>query len=119
MASLTYDSILRLNVFSDRHKIAISDVNGDYLYEDLYLRSWDLAQGIKDLLGHDVSSARVCLFCPGSMSHVMAVWATWMAGQVAVPLCPSTDQARVEHVIMDTKADLVITTVDQVSKVYI
>jgi len=106
------------NVERHRHKIAISDVNGDYLYEDLYLRSWDLAQGIKDLLGHDVSSARVCLFCPGSMSHVMAVWATWMAGQVAVPLCPSTDQARVEHVIMDTKADLVITTVDQVSRVH-
>lgn len=43
----------------------------------------------------------------------MGVWATWMTGHVAVPLCPSSDQARVEHVIMDTKADLVITTVDQ------
>ena len=90
-------------------------MNGDYLYEDLYLRSWDLATGIRDLLGHDVTSARVCLFCPGSMSHVMGVWATWMAGHVAVPLCPSSDQARLEHVIMDTKADLVITTVDQVN----
>lgn len=106
------------NVERHRHKIAISDANGDYLYEDLYLRSWELAQGIKDLIGNDVTSARVCLFCPGTLSHVMGVWATWMAGHVAVPLCPSSDQARVEHVIMDTKADLVITTVDQVSRIH-
>ena len=39
------------NVNVDRHKVAISDVHGEYLYEDLYLRSWDLAQGIRDLLG--------------------------------------------------------------------
>lgn len=106
------------NVERHRHKIAISDANGDYLYEDLYLRSWELAQGIKDLIGNDVTSARVCLFCPGTLSHVMGVWATWMAGHVAAPLCPSSDQARVEHVIMDTKADLVITTVDQVSRIH-
>lgn len=106
------------NVERHRYKTAISDANGDYLYEDLYLRSWELAQGIKDLIGHDLTSSRVCLFCPGSLSHVMGVWATWMTGHVAVPLCPSSDQARVEHVIMDTKADLVITTVDQVSRVH-
>ena len=128
-------------------------MHGDYLYEDLYLRSWDLAQGIRDLLGklsqqhtschttchsldlaldirnllnvhHNtisgynnsisgvqatrrprracVSSAGKlsqlsyklslsCLLC-SSMSHVMGTWAAWMAGHVAVPLCPSSDQ---------------------------
>ena len=27
-------------------RVAISDVHGDYTYEDVYLRSWDLAKGI-------------------------------------------------------------------------
>ena len=128
-------------------------MHGDYLYEDLYLRSWDLAQGIRDLLGklsqlsyklslscHSLDLAkgfhkllgvrhstisdynnsisgvqdtrrprRACVCSAGklsqlsfklslsclpcsSMSHVMGTWAAWMAGHVAVPLCPSSDQ---------------------------
>ena len=37
-------------------KVAVSDVYGDFTYEDVYLRSWDLAKGILGLLG------QVCLF---------------------------------------------------------
>ena len=32
-------------------KVAVSDVYGDFTYEDVYLRSWDLAKGILGLLG--------------------------------------------------------------------
>ena len=39
-------------------KVAVSDVYGDFTYEDVYLRSWDLAKGILGLLG------QVCL--PGT-----------------------------------------------------
>jgi len=36
------------NVELHRHKVAISDLSADYLYEDVYLRSWDLARAIAD-----------------------------------------------------------------------
>ena len=32
-------------------KVAVSDVCGDFTYEDVYLRSWDLAKGILGILG--------------------------------------------------------------------
>ena len=34
-----------------KSKVAVSDVYGDFTYEDVYLRSWDLAKGILGLLG--------------------------------------------------------------------
>ena len=101
-----------------RQKIAVSDGNGDYLYEDVYLRSWDLAKGILDLFGDSGPSRRICLLCPPDLTHVIATWSCWMSGHVAVPLCPSSQQDRLEHVIMESQSDLVITTVDQVNKIH-
>jgi len=44
------------NIELYRQRIALSDVNGDYLYEDLYMRSWDLAKGIIGLLGDNTQT---------------------------------------------------------------
>merc|ERR1719147_276014 len=85
-----------------RSKIAVSDVNGDYLYEDVYLRSWDLAKGIIGLLGDNNQGKRICFLCPSGLTHVITSWACWMSGNVAVPLCPGSDQARLEHLMMDS-----------------
>merc|ERR1712121_167903 len=65
---------------SHRDKIAISDVNGDYLYEDVYMRSWDLAKSLLGLLG-DTSSYehRICFLCPSGLTHVICSWACWMS----------------------------------------
>jgi len=106
------------NVELFRNKIAVSDGNGDYLYEDVYQRSWDLAKGILDLLGDSSPNRRVCLLCPPDLTHVLATWSCWMSGHVAVPLCPSSHQDRLEHVIMESQSDLVITTVDQVNRIH-
>lgn len=101
-----------------RSKIAVSDVNGDYLYEDVYLRSWDLAQGVIDLLGDSCTGRHVALLCPGGLGHVISVWSCWLSGHVAVPLCPSSDQERLEYQMMKTKCNLVITTPDQVNRIH-
>ena len=98
-----------------RNKIAISDVNGDYLYEDVYMRSWDLAKGIIGLLGDNCQGRRICFLCPSGLTHVITSWACWMSGNVAVPLCPTSDQARLEHLMMDSSCSVVVTTKDQVS----
>merc|ERR1712142_1401778 len=101
-----------------RNKIAISDVNGDYLYEDVYMRSWDLAKGIIGLLGDNNQGKRICFLCPSGLTHVITSWACWMSGNVAVPLCPSSDQARLEHLMMDSSCSVVVTTKDQVERVH-
>jgi len=101
-----------------RNKIAISDVNGDYLYEDVYMRSWDLAKGIIGLLGDSNQGHRICFLCPSGLTHVITSWACWMSGNVAVPLCPSSDQARLEHLMMDSSCSVVVTTKDQVERVH-
>jgi len=101
-----------------RNKIAISDVNGDYLYEDVYMRSWDLAKGIIGLLGDGSQGNRICFLCPSGLTHVITSWACWMSGNVAVPLCPGSDQARLEHLMMDSSCSVVVTTKDQVERVH-
>jgi len=101
-----------------RDKIAISDVNGDYLYEDVYMRSWDLAKGIIGLLGENNQNRRICFLCPNGLTHVITSWACWMSGNVAVPLCISSDQARLEHLVMDSGCSVVVTTKDQVERVH-
>jgi len=101
-----------------RNKIAISDVNGDYLYEDVYMRSWDLAKGIIGLLGDNCQGRRICFLCPSGLTHVITSWACWMSGNVAVPLCPTSDQARLEHLMMDSSCSVVVTTKDQVERVH-
>lgn len=101
-----------------RQRIALSDVNGDYLYEDLYMRSWDLAKGIIGLLGDNTQTRRICFLCPSGLTHVISTWACWMSGHVAVPLCPASDQARLEHLVMDAHCEMVITTKDLVSRVH-
>jgi len=101
-----------------RNKIAISDVNGDYLYEDVYMRSWDLAKGIIGLLGDNNQGKRICFLCPSGLTHVITSWACWMSGNVAVPLCPSSDKARLEHLVMDSSCSVVVTTKDQVERVH-
>lgn len=101
-----------------RNKVAISDVNGDYLYEDVYMRSWDLAKGIIGLLGDNNQGQRICFLCPSGLTHVITSWACWMSGNVAVPLCPSSDQVRLEHLMMDSSCSVVVTTKDQVERVH-
>lgn len=106
------------NIEAFRHKVALSNIHGDYLYEDVYMRSWDLAKGIVDLLGQDSPNKRICLLCPEDVTHVIAMWSCWLTGHTAVPLCPSRSQQRLEHIILDSKCDLVIVTAEHVNKVH-
>ena len=101
-----------------RHKIALSNLHGDYLYEDVYMRSWDLAKGIVDVLGQDSPQKKICFLCPEDVTHVIAMWSCWLTGHVAVPLCPSRSSQRLEHVILDSKCDMVIVTAEQINKVH-
>ena len=109
--------VWRLTIIFLRNKVAMSTSVGDYLYEDVYMRSWDLAKGINDMLGEGPRK-RICLLCPGDVTHVISMWSCWMTGHVAVPLCPSRSQERLETIIQDSNCDLVIATADQINRVH-
>jgi len=98
------------NIEQHRAKVAVSDVCGDFTYEDVYLRSWDLAKGILGILGQGGSGQRVAFLCPPGVTHVLATWACWLSGQVAVPLCPSSPLQRLHHQVADSTCSLVVTT---------
>jgi len=111
-------SIIQRNVEAYRNKIALSNIHGDYLYEDVYMRSWDLARGIVDLLGQDSPQKRICFLCPEDVTHIVGMWSCWLTGHIAVPLCPSRSQQRLEHIILDSKSDLIVVTAEHINKVH-
>lgn len=96
-----------------RNRIAITDQGGDYLYEDLYLRSWDLAKGLIGLLGNDWTNKKICVLCDTGLSHVITTWACWMTGNIVVPLPGNVTKDKLAFLIRDSGAPIVITTRSQ------
>jgi malonyl-CoA/methylmalonyl-CoA synthetase len=84
-------------------------------YRDLLQRSNDVALGLKAALGGSSKEFHAgCLGAPGMDSvrvgprvgilanaadYVAAQWGSWLAGCVAVPLCPAHSPAEMAHVI--------------------
>jgi len=101
-----------------RHKVAVSDQHGDYLFEDVYRRSWDLAKGILGLQGENNQNQRICFLCPNGITHVITSWACWMSGNTAVPLCTQHNQDKLKYVIQDSNCNVVVASKDQVDKVH-
>jgi malonyl-CoA/methylmalonyl-CoA synthetase len=101
-----------------RANVAVSDRDGEYLYEDVYQRSFDLALGIQGILGPETVHKNICFFCPNGVSYVLTLWACWMSGNVAVPLAKTLNEDSLEFQIQDSGCSLVITTKDLVDKIH-
>lgn len=95
--------------FGDR--IALVDQHGSHTYKDLYSRSLCLSREICQLRGcadRDLREERVSLLCSNDVSFVVAQWATWMSGGIAVPLCRKHPQAQLEYFIRDSRSSVVL-----------
>lgn len=95
--------------FGDR--IALVDQHGSHTYKDLYSRSLCLSREICRLRGcadRDLREERVSLLCSNDVSFVVAQWATWMSGGIAVPLCRKHPQAQLEYFIRDSRSSVVL-----------
>lgn len=88
--------------------IAIQDDSGAHSYAELLQRSEALAQLILADAG-DLNEARVAFLIPSSADYVIAQWAAWRAGGIAVPLCTSHPKPELEYVIDNAEVDIVIT----------
>lgn len=92
-------------------KVAIIDQNGKHTYRELYARSLQLSQEICKVLGHsgrDLKGERISFLCPNDASYVIAQWASWMSGGVAVPLYRKHPVSELEYFIQDSQSSLLV-----------
>lgn len=88
-------------------KIAIKDSKGEVSFNRLYLGAKKVAAKISNTCG-SASSKRVCFLCPNDSQYVIAQWAIWYSGQIAVPLSPRHPVELIEYYIKDCDASLLI-----------
>ncbi|NXE68442.1 ACSF3 synthetase, partial [Calcarius ornatus] len=108
----------RAPAFGD--KVAIVDQNGEHTYRDLLSRSLRLSQEICRLLqcpSRDVKEERISFLCPNDASYVVAQWAAWMSGAIAVPLYRKHPVPELEYVIQDSQSALLIAAEEFLGKI--
>ncbi|XP_071065136.1 malonate--CoA ligase ACSF3, mitochondrial isoform X3 [Dasypus novemcinctus] len=99
----------RALAFGDR--LAVVDQHGRHTYRELYQRSLRLSREILRLrgcAGGDLREERVSFLCANDASYLVAQWAAWMSGGVAVPLCRKHPATELEYFIRDSQSSLVI-----------
>ncbi|XP_071076142.1 malonate--CoA ligase ACSF3, mitochondrial isoform X6 [Desmodus rotundus] len=99
----------RALAFGDR--VALIDQHGRHTYKDLYCRSLRLSQKIcrlRECAGQDLREERIAFMCSNDVSYVIAQWASWMSGGIAVPLYRKHPQADLEYFIQDSRSSVVL-----------
>lgn len=101
--------------FGDR--IALFDQHGRHTYRDLYHHSLRLSLEICRLRGcldGDLRDERVSFLCSNDVSYVVAQWASWMSGGIAVPLFWKHPEAQLEYFIQDSRSSVVLASPEHV-----
>ncbi|KAM5134119.1 malonate--CoA ligase ACSF3, mitochondrial [Callospermophilus lateralis] len=99
----------RALAFGDR--LALVDQHGHHTYRDLYHRSLRLSREICRLcncVDGDLREERVSFLCANDVSYVIAQWASWMSGGIAVPLFRKHPEAQLEYFIRDSRSSVVV-----------
>ncbi|KAL5233492.1 hypothetical protein ACI65C_000902 [Semiaphis heraclei] len=89
--------------------IAVVDKSGEHTYSSIFNGSVTLSKVIEKYL-HGEIQERVAILCPNDASYVVAQWASWMSGQIIVPLSPLHPAAMLEYFISDSDAKVILTT---------
>ncbi|NXM67194.1 ACSF3 synthetase, partial [Serilophus lunatus] len=108
----------RALAFGDR--VAIIDQDGEHTYRELLGQSLRLCQHIWELLGcpsRDLKGERISFLCPNDASYVVAQWASWLSGGIAVPLYRKHPVPELEYVMQDSQSALLIAAHDYLGKV--
>ncbi|CAI6363957.1 unnamed protein product [Macrosiphum euphorbiae] len=91
------------------NNIAVVDKFGEHTYSSIFNSSVTLSKIIEKSL-HGEIQERVAILCPNDASYVVAQWASWMSGQIIVPLSPLHPAAMLEYFISDSDAKVILTT---------
>ncbi|XP_064414419.1 malonate--CoA ligase ACSF3, mitochondrial isoform X3 [Latimeria chalumnae] len=117
-AGRTAPVFVRALNFTDR--LAVVDGHGGHTYGDLCGRSLRLTQLITERLGcstGDIGEKRISFLCPNDASYVVAQWASWMSGGIAVPLYRKHPPSELEYLLQDSQSALVVVEDSYVEKV--
>ena len=97
-----------LYLTADRHgkRVAIVDQYSRHTYGEVLRRAVALADRLTDV----GAGSHVALMCDSDVSYVIATWAVWMRGGVAVPLLPSSPTSRLSDCVRDSHSRLVVAT---------
>lgn len=99
----------RALAFKDR--VALIDQHGSHTYKDLYYHSLRLSREIcrlREHAGQDLQEERISFMCSNDVSYVVAQWASWMSGGIAVPLYRKHPQADLQYFIQDSRSSMVL-----------
>eukprot|EP00762_Andalucia_godoyi_P004349 ANDGO_08232.mRNA.1 Malonate--CoA ligase len=103
---------LFVNAAKNLHRIAISHVQDArvFSYGDLLKDAASFALKLKSNIGpsHSLKGERIAFGVPSSYEYVVAQWAVWMLGAIAVPLSTSHPKSEMEHVIRNADAAIVV-----------
>lgn len=90
-------------------RVALQDELGIYTYAGLYQAASVLSQEIAaQLVGE--SDRTIAYMCNNDASHVIAQWAIWMTGNIAVPLTPLHPPEMLKYYLTDSYSSLVLCT---------
>lgn len=92
-------------------KPAIIDNSSSHSYKQLYGNSLGLAARISTTLSSetgDINGKRISFLCANDASYIVAQWATWMSGGIAVPLYPKHPPCELEYIISDSQSSLLV-----------
>jgi fatty-acyl-CoA synthase len=87
-------------------KIAISGPEGEIAYAELLERTEALAAAFQALVPD--ARGRIAICAGNHISHVVALFATLLAGRIWVPLNPRAGQAELSRIVEFTEAALVV-----------
>jgi malonyl-CoA/methylmalonyl-CoA synthetase len=88
---------------------AISGGTASHTYADLVSRSHAVAAAL--LEGRrDLAEERIAILVPPAADFVVAQWATWRAGGIAVPLSLAATDKELDYALVDSGTSCVVTT---------
>lgn len=105
-----------------RERLAVISQHGRYKYGDILNYSAKIAQELSKLvkesrLRGDLSNPRVAFLCENDLSYVVAQWAVFMVGGIAVPLCKQHPTSEMQYFVEDSGASVIIGTTESVEKI--
>ena len=117
---------LRAKAFKD--KLAFVSQHGKYAYNDILEYSLKLSNEIQNNVNNNMNietkhsalpllGERIAFLCENDMSYLITLWAVWMNGAIAVPLCKSHPESELQYFVSDSQSCLILATDDFSSKV--
>lgn len=95
------------NAFNHLDRIAISDNNQNYTYQQLLDASQKIAVTLLEDK-KDLNEARIAFIVAPSFEYACIQWGIWRAGGIAVPLCVKYRFDAIKYVIEDVQAEAVV-----------